>query len=75
MKCILLKASNSKYIKLIDVDSISLLVHKFGTVIVGYNDNFKDAHVFMDYYGLDEKKANQCAKTEIQVMIYDDYIE
>ena len=75
MKSVLLKASDDKYINLIEVNSISLLVHMFGEVIVGDNCHYKEPEVFMDYYGLDEEKANQCAETEIQVIIYDDYVE
>lgn len=75
MKCVLFKASDDKYINLIEVNSISLLVHMFGEVIVGYNCHHKEPEVFMEYYGLNAEKAIQCAEAEIQVTIYDDYVE
>lgn len=75
MKCVLFKASESKYVNLIEVDSISLLVHQFGEVIVSDNCLYNRPEVFMEYFGLDEEKAKQCAETEIQITIYDDYVE
>lgn len=75
MKCVLFKASDWQFIDLIEVNSISELVHEFGEVIVNYNHHHKEPEAFMEFYGLDEEMAKQAAEIEFEVMIYDDYIE